>query len=110
MNAPAKTPDPPYYAVLFTSVKSASTEGYGEAAERMIALAKVQPGFLGVETTGSGDFGITVSYWDSLKAISAWKAQQEHFATQARGRNDWYGRYTVRVARVEKEYSFEKKR
>ena len=108
MNAPAKTPKPPYYAVIFTSLKSKSTEGYGEAAERMIALAREQPGFLGIETTGSGDLGITVSYWESLDAISAWKSNPEHSAIQARGRADWYGQYTVRVVRVEMEYSFEK--
>ncbi len=38
----ANTPKPPYYAVIFTSVRTAGDNGYGEAANRMIELAEQQ--------------------------------------------------------------------
>src|SRR5690349_18720828 len=51
----AQTPKPPYYAVIFTSTRTAVDEGYGAVADRMVALAAGQPGFLGVESTRGAD-------------------------------------------------------
>ena len=52
MHGLAATPPPPYYAVLFTSVRtSGESDAYNAMAERMVALASEQPGFLGVEST-----------------------------------------------------------
>jgi heme-degrading monooxygenase HmoA len=102
----AKTPEPPYYAVIFTSTRTAVEEGYAEVAERMVALAARQPGFLGVESTrGAEGLGITVSYWSSLESIAAWKAQGEHRIAQSNGHNKWYDHFETRVARVERAYS-----
>ena len=50
MSLIAKTPTPPYYAVIFSSHKTDDTEGYAETAARMVELAAEQPGFLGVES------------------------------------------------------------
>jgi heme-degrading monooxygenase HmoA len=73
----------------------------------MVELAAAQPGYLGIESARSSDgVGITVSYWKSLDAIRAWKAQVEHQVAQARGRSDWYTWYRIRVCRVEDEYDF----
>jgi heme-degrading monooxygenase HmoA len=103
----AKTPKPPYFAVIFTSTRKQSDNGeYGKASEAMVASAKSQPGFLGYESTGSEDgVGITVSYWSDLDSIKNWKANQEHRTAQAKGRSIWYQDYRVRIARVEREYS-----
>lgn len=101
----AATPSPPYYAVIFSSRRSANQAGYGETAARMLELAAQQPGYLGVESTRSADgFGITVSYWQSLEAIAAWRRQSEHRMAQETGRRDWYAHYEVRIARVERGY------
>jgi heme-degrading monooxygenase HmoA len=101
----ATTPEPPYYAVIFTSMRTGIDEGYEAVAERMVALASQQPGFLGVESTrGAGGFGLTVSYWTSLEAIAAWKAQGEHRIAQARGHDKWYQHFETRIARVERAY------
>jgi len=103
----AKTPPTPYYAVIFTSVRTDVDGGYGDMAERMVELARQQPGFLGVESarSPSGDrTGITVSYWTDLEAIRAWKANAEHLVAQRQGRESWYAHYRVRIARVEREY------
>lgn len=98
----ATTPEPPYYAVIFTSLRNEGDHGYADMARRMVELARAQPGFLGMESARDG-LGITVSYWESLEAIQAWKANAEHRLAQARGR-EWYADYRVRVCRVEREY------
>ena len=103
MVEPAKTPKPPYYAVIFTSIRSQGDDGYAQTAERMLQLASQQPGFLGFETARE-DIGISVSYWDSEEAIKVWKANAEHLAAQQRGKDDWYRWYRIRVCRVEREY------
>ena len=104
----ATLPEPPYYAVVFSSRRNdADDEGYAAAAERMLELAAQQPGFLGAESVrDAAGFGITVSYWRDEAAIRAWKHQAEHAATRARGRADWYERYELRVARVERAYGW----
>jgi heme-degrading monooxygenase HmoA len=102
----AKTPPPPYYAVIFTSTRTAIDEGYGAVADRMVELASQQPGFLGVESTrGADGLGITVSYWESEHAIRAWHANAEHRIAQLTGRRKWYEHFETRVARVERAYS-----
>jgi heme-degrading monooxygenase HmoA len=105
----AATPEPPYYAVIFTSAVTNDTAGYADAAARMIELAHEQPGFLGVESAsdrGDGGLGITVSYWESEDAIGAWKAHAEHADTRETGRDRWYSGYELRVARVERAYGW----
>jgi heme-degrading monooxygenase HmoA len=105
----ARTPEPPYYAVIFTSLRTpADDAGYESAAAEMAELAMRQPGYLGVESARGGDrLGITVSYWASEEAIRAWKLESDHLAVQRLGRERWYAGYTLRVARVERSYTLE---
>ena len=102
----ARLPEPPYYAVIFSSLRNADDEaGYAAAAQRMLDLAAQQPGFLGAESArGTDGFGITVSYWASERDISAWKHQAEHAATRTHGRRHWYEHFELRVAKVERAY------
>ena len=97
----------PYYAVIFTSKRTELDDNYAEIALKMEVLAKQQPGFLGVESAGN-EIGITVSYWESLEAIANWKQNLDHLDAQFLGRQKWYENYTVRIAKVEKEYGFER--
>ena len=106
-DAIAKTPQPPYYAVIFSSLRTEGDNGYGATAARMEELARQQPGFLGIESARSG-LGITVSYFRSLEDIAAWKKHVEHAEAQRRGRADWYAAYRVRIAKVERDYGFAK--
>jgi heme-degrading monooxygenase HmoA len=101
----AKTPSPPYYAVLFTSPRTREDRGYRHMAERMMELAAEQPGFLGVESVrGADGLGITVSYWSSEQEIAAWKEHADHQIAQETGRRVWYSDYFLRVAKVERDY------
>lgn len=100
---PAATPEPPYTAVIFTSVRADGDHGYAATAAAMDRLAREQPGFLGVESAAAA-LGITVSYWRDAQAASAWKQVAAHLVVQRRGQQLWYGDYRVRVATVERDY------
>ncbi|HEU4716578.1 MAG TPA: antibiotic biosynthesis monooxygenase [Bacteroidia bacterium] len=99
----APTPPPPYYAVIFTSVRTEGDDGYAETARRMEELARQQPGFLGYESAREG-LGITVSYWENEEAITGWKKNSEHLLAQRYGREKWYSHFKVRVCKVERDY------
>lgn len=93
------------YAVIFTSTRTDISEGYDDMAARMVELARQQPGFIDVESARS-DIGITVSYWKDLDSVRNWKQNAEHLFAQQTGREKWYKNYKVRIAKVEREYSF----
>ena len=97
----------PYYAVIFTSTRTEGDNDYAEMAQQMEDLAKRQPGYLGIESA-KDEVGITVSYWENLKAIADWKANTDHLFAQQKGIRDWYQWYKVRICLVEREYDFNK--
>lgn len=102
----ASTPEPPYYAVIFTSRRRDGDDGYGAMAQAMWSLALEQPGCLGAESArGSSGLGITVAYFRDEASIAAWKANAAHLRAQDLGKRQWYDHYEVRVARVERAYS-----
>jgi len=97
---------PPYYAVIFTSLRNEQVnDGYEAMADEMVALAKAQPGFIAVDSARNG-IGITVSYWESLEAIQQWKLHTDHLLAQQLGKEKWYLHYSVRICKVEREYEF----
>jgi len=102
----ANTPAPPYYAVIFTSIRTDIENGYGDTAKKMAELAAGQPGFLGLEAARN-ETGITISYWDSLEAIKQWKNNAEHLVAQQMGKDIFYRSYKTRVCKVERDYAFE---
>lgn len=96
-----------YYAVIFTNQRTESDSGYNEMAQKMEDLAALQPGFLGYETARS-DIGISISYWESLEAITRWKNHADHLEAQKLGRAKWYQWYKLRICKVEREYDFQR--
>lgn len=102
----AHTPEIPYYAVIFTSVRTEGDNGYAEMADRMVELAQQQDGFLGVESARN-EVGITVSYWRDLESIKRWKEHAEHSFAREKGRSEWYKSFKTRIAKVERDYGFE---
>jgi len=104
-NLIAATPQPPYYAVIFTSTRTEGDRGYGEMSRRMVELGSRYDGFLGIESArGADGLGITVSYWRDEAAILRWKQDEEHRKAQEAGQQTWYANYQVRVAKVERAY------
>jgi heme-degrading monooxygenase HmoA len=102
----ASTPAPPYYAVIFTNIRTEINEDYAQTAEKMVKLAENIPGYLGHESVRDG-LGITISYWRDLDAIRTWKAHADHQVAQKLGKEKWYKAYKTRIALVERDYDFE---
>jgi heme-degrading monooxygenase HmoA len=101
----AATPEPPYYAVIFTSRRNAEDRGYGKMSDRMVDLGSRYDGFLGLDSARADDgTGITVSYWRDEASILAWKRDAEHQRAQLGGKQIWYAEYEVRIAKVERAY------
>lgn len=105
MSTIASTPKPPYYAVIFTSLRTEGDNGYGDMATKMVELAAQQSGFLGIESARE-ELGITVSYWSDLESIRNWKTNAEHLQAQRIGREQWYASFKVRISKVERDYGF----
>ncbi len=103
----ANTPKPPYYAVIFTSIMTDNDDGYKVMAELMLNLAEQEYGFLGVESARN-ELGITVSYWRDLESIRNWKNNVDHKVAQKKGQQEWYKAYKTRIAKVDRDYGFEK--
>lgn len=108
MPAIAQTPNPPYYAAIFSSTHTGAHEGYAEDTQAVLELAKQHPGFLGIEAAGDDDLSIAVSYWDSDETIRQFKELAEHLVIQKRGRDIYYSTYQMRIARVERDYGFQR--
>ncbi|MET9734209.1 antibiotic biosynthesis monooxygenase [Streptomyces sp. NPDC006458] len=107
--SPVAAYEPPYYAAIFTSVRTHGDNGYAETAERMAELVREIPGYLGEDSARTeGGFGITVAYFRDLAGIERWRANADHRAAKERGRENWYERYTLHIARVEHSRAFER--
>lgn len=97
----------PRYAVIFRSRRTPDKAGYAEMATRMEEQARQQPGFLELTSFRAPDgTGVTISYWNSLEAIRAWKQHPEHITAQQLGKDKWYAHYTVEIAKIESVYHF----
>lgn len=103
----ADTPLPPYYAVIFTSVRMPEDEGYSTMSDKMIEEVKKQPGFLGFESARN-EIGITVSYWADKESIRKWKEHEKHTVARNTGRKKWYQSFKVRICIVESDYNWDK--
>ncbi|MDJ0644409.1 MAG: antibiotic biosynthesis monooxygenase [Flavobacteriaceae bacterium] len=103
----ANTPPPPYYAVIFSTLRTEIDKGYLETARHMEELAKQQEGYLGIESVRT-DLGVTISYWKSLDAITKWKHNAQHKLAREKGRKLWYKAYKLRICKVERDYDFNK--
>lgn len=102
----SKTPEPPYYAVIFSSQRTPGDKGYRDMADKMVELASQQKGFLGIESARDEQLGITVSYWESIDAILGWKEHSAHIIAQKKGKSEWYESYALRVCKVERQSFF----
>lgn len=109
MTRPAELPEPPYYSVVFSSLRTPVDDGYSDTSELMFDLVQAQPGFLAADSVrGEDGFGITVAYFRDEESIVAWKAVAEHALAQKLGRERWYESYALHVGKVERAYRFDR--
>jgi len=105
--APVEAYDPPYYAAIFTTVRTKDQSGYSETNARMEDLVKDIPGFLGMDHAQTpGGLSITVGYFRDADALAEWRCNAKHRAAQKRGQAEWYQSYTLHVAKVERSSAF----
>ncbi|MEU4300701.1 antibiotic biosynthesis monooxygenase [Kitasatospora aureofaciens] len=104
---PVEAFEPPYYVAVFTAVRTPDQSGYSETDARMKELVRDIPGYLGMDYAQSpGGLAITVGYFRDAEALAAWRTDVEHRAAQQRGRAEWYQRYSLHVAKVERSHGF----
>jgi heme-degrading monooxygenase HmoA len=102
----SRTPKPPYYAVVFTSINAKvdhteHTEMYGRLVER----AQTYGGYLGIEPARNTDgTGVAVVYFKDLDSIDAWAKDPDHQIAKKKGRELWYSHYMIRICKVERVY------
>lgn len=101
----ALTPEPPYYAVIFSSYLKNNLYDYEETFEKLMQIAGEIDGFIGMESVRN-DFGISISYWKDKSSIEEWKENFEHIIAKKRGKQEWYKNYSLKIARVEYEKNF----
>jgi heme-degrading monooxygenase HmoA len=109
MARPARLPEPPYYAVVFTSLRAAVDEGYADTAREMFELVQQQPGYLGADSVrGADGLGITVAYFQDEESIAGWRQHADHAAARKLGRERWYDSFAIHVGKVERAYRFDR--
>jgi heme-degrading monooxygenase HmoA len=105
--APVGPCEPPYYAAVFTTVRTQEQSDYSETSAHLEELVKDVPGYLGMDHAQTpGGLGITVSYFRDADALTQWRTNVEHRVAQQRGRAQWYESYTLHVAKVERSNGF----
>ena len=108
MSGIVKTPKTPYYAVIFTSIRTSDDNGYGKVSDDIVNIVSKQKGFLGAESVRDGaGFGMTISYWDSLESIDEWKYNAPHMKAKEMGEKMWYSKYMIRICKVENDNYFD---
>jgi heme-degrading monooxygenase HmoA len=103
-----KTPKIPYYAVIFTSIRTSEDNGYEKMADEIVDIVSKQKGFLGAESVRNEEgFGMTISYWDSLDSINKWRNNGPHMQAKEMGKKTWYSKYMIRICKVENGHYFD---
>jgi heme-degrading monooxygenase HmoA len=102
----SKTPEPPYYAVVFTSINAdVDHTEHVEMSARLVQRASTYEGFLGIEAARNSDgTGVAAVYWQDLDSMRAWAQDPEHQVAKRKGREIWYSHYMIRICKVEQEY------
>lgn len=99
----------PYYAVIFIS-QTITDDAAFNAMQTLVAekLASAK-GLLGMDRhrTANG-LGFSISYWDSLESIRAWRDEKTHARGQKEARDKWYSSYTIRVCQVLSDNLFDR--
>jgi heme-degrading monooxygenase HmoA len=91
-----KTPKPPYYAVVFTSINA--DVDHTAMYKRMVEIAESYVGYIGIEPARNPDeSGVAAIYWKDLATIQAFARHPEHLIAKRKGREIWYTHYVIRI-------------
>lgn len=86
---------------------------YLETAQQMRAEVEKIKGFISVERFQSlyedGKL-LSMSFWESEAAMLEWKSNTEHKIAQMLGRTKYFHAYRIRIAKVERDYDFNRSR
>jgi heme-degrading monooxygenase HmoA len=93
------------YAVIFKAEINELDQSYSETASRMQELAISKYSCTEFTSVTEGGQEISVSYWNSLEDIKAWKQDPEHLSAQQAGRDIWYKSYRVQVVEILHDYN-----
>lgn len=93
------------YIVIFKATLKKLDDEYQELAKGLRTLAMDKYGCLDFYSATENNQETTLSYWPSLQAIQAWKADPLHQQGQKLGKERWYQSYTVQISEVIKEYN-----
>ena len=96
------------YAVIFKASIKKLDQVYLDTSERMRELAQNKYGCVDftslTENRQDEIHELTISYWETLEQIEAWKQDKQHQAAQQRGKTDWYKSYQVEIVEIIKNY------
>jgi heme-degrading monooxygenase HmoA len=92
------------YAVIFKARINKLDSQYQATAKRLRELATREFACRDFFSVTENDFEISISYWDSLDDIQAWRDNQEHFMAQAMGASRWYRSVEVDVVELIRNY------
>jgi hypothetical protein len=76
---------PPFYAVVYTtSPKEYQGGDFAGAASMLVALAAMQPGYLGFQTEQAAEGRtVAVCYWDAYAALADWQQKARDWVPAA---------------------------
>jgi heme-degrading monooxygenase HmoA len=97
------------HAVIFISQRTSVDDGYGETNDALMKVVQEQPGFIDSESWRNEEgYGVTIVYFDSAEASSAWGGHPQHREAQRLGREKWYSEYRILVCKVERDWKWPK--
>jgi len=95
-------------AVIFEVVpREGQRDAYLDAAARLKPILQKIDGFVSIErfeSLANPGKMLSLSYWRDEEAVKAWRNQEGHLLTQARGRETIFEDYTLNVAQVLRSY------
>ena len=99
----------PQVVCIFRSVRSDhSAREYEQWSKRMDELVATMPGYVSHTSfrDGTSERGVTISYFQSMKDLVAWKNVSEHREAQDLGRSLFYTEYEIEVAEIVRHYGW----
>lgn len=96
----------PYFAITLSSRLILDDLIHRIMIDKMIALAKEQPGCIGAEI-GGGEIGFVVTYWQTRENAEAWLQHDMHRRVLSLGESFWYEEYSLKLCEVLSDMSFE---